>query len=490
MKAIPIFSRIILLIFFALFFLGSVLSGYITGYLGGDNAYDLKRILVILFVVLSAVGLLWRPSIPIIVLSPFTLWVVASLFILGLISTIFSQHPFWSLLELANFFLLLCLFYILGVLITDIGRNLTLQYFFGFALFFSICIAVKFFLLLFFHALDANRPDVHSLIAGFVNVRFFNQLQVMLLPLLCLSFYIEPLKKYKRAAMVTFSVLWLILLQSEARGALLALLVAAIVVYRFLPANLGQAFIRPMLKAVVFGTLLWLVLIIIIPLFIFDSPIWQLRTNSSGRIDMWIYILQAIPERIGLGYGPMSFAWAEAKPLPNAHPHNALLQFLYEFGVFAFILATSWSLITLWAKLKRLTLLGANPSEHLAAKPQSCINKYINKSLGKSFETSFDTGSHIETDTTDIVLVFALCAIWIYAMFDGVIVMPLSQALLMALLALNCRHYQLRVIALTWKVALIATVITCAALLIASLGDEALNQQMYPRLWLTGIING
>jgi len=477
LQSIPIFSRIFLLTFFALFFLGSVLSGYITGYLGVDNAYDLKRILVIIFIVCSAIGLLWRSSIPIILPSPLTLWVVVSLFILGFISTIFSQHPFWSLLELANFFLLLCLFYILGVLITDIGRNLTLQYFFGFALFFSICIAVKFFLLLFFHALDANRPDVHSLVAGFMNVRFFNQLQVMLLPLLCLSFYIEPLKKYKRTAMLAFSVQWLILLQSEARGALLAIVLAAVVVYRFLPANLGKTFVLPMLKAVVFGTLLWLVLIIIIPLFIFDSPIWQLRSNSSGRIDMWIYILHAIPERIGLGYGPMSFAWAEARPLPNAHPHNALMQFLYEFGVVAFILATSWSLITLWAKLKRLTLLGekvgGKPSEHLA----------------KNRQSSLDTVSDIDKDTTDIVLAFALCAIWMYAMFDGVIVMPLSQALLMALLALNCRQYEPRVIALPWKVVLMAAVITCAALLIVSLGDTALNQQLYPRLWLTGIIN-
>ncbi|MDI5875377.1 O-antigen ligase family protein [Shewanella xiamenensis] len=275
--------------------------------------------------------------------------------------------------------------------------------------------------------------------------------------------------------MLAFSVQWLILLQSEARGALLAIVLAAVVVYRFLPANLGQAFIRPMLKAVVFGTLLWLALIIIIPLFIFDSPIWQLRTNSSGRIDMWIYILHAIPERIGLGYGPMSFAWAEARPLPNAHPHNALMQFLYEFGVVAFILATSWSLITLWAKLKRLTLLGENLSEHLS----------------KNSQSSLETGSYIgiEKDTTDIMLVFALFALWIYAMFDGVIVMPLSQALLVALLAVNCRHYQLRVIALPWKVVLMAAVITCAALLIASLGDTVLNQQLYPRLWLTGIIN-
>ncbi|MEL4255913.1 O-antigen ligase family protein [Shewanella xiamenensis] len=309
-----------------------------------------------------------------------------------------------------------------------------------------------------------------------MNVRFFNQLQVMLLPLLCLSFYIEPLKKYKRAAMVTFSVLWLILLQSEARGAVLALVVAAVVVYRFLSTDLRKGFIRPILKAVAFGTLLWLVLIIIIPLFIFDSPIWQLRTNSSGRIDMWIYILHAIPERIGLGYGPMSFAWAEARPLPNAHPHNALMQFLYEFGVVAFILATSWSLIILWSILKRLTLLGEKPSEH----------------LGKNSQSSLDTGSHIgiENDTTDIVLVFALLTLWIYAMFDGVIVMPLSQALLVALLAVNCRHYQPRVIALPWKVVLMAVVIISGALLITSLGDTALNQQMYPRLWLTGIING
>lgn len=479
MKSIPIVSRIILLTFFALFFLGSVLSGYITGYLGVDNAYDLKRILVVLFIVCSAVGLLWRPSIPIIVPSSFTLWVVASLFILGLISTFFSQHPFWSFVELANFLLLLSLFYVIGVLIADIGRTAALQYFFGFALFFSVCIAVKFFLLLLFHALDANRPDVHSLVAGFMNVRFFNQLQVMLLPLLCLSFYIEQLKKYKRAAMLVFGVLWLILLQSEARGAVLALLVAAVVVYRFLPASLGKAFIRPIMKAVAFGTLLWLVLIIIIPLFIFDSPIWQLRTNSSGRIDMWIYILHAIPERIGLGYGPMSFAWAEARPLPNAHPHNALMQFLYEFGVVAFILATSWSLITLWSILKRLTLLrekvGEKPSEHLAVKPQNCTNKNIGKSL--------------DTDVTDIMLVFALCALWIYAMFDGVIVMPLSQALLVALLALNCRHYQSRVITLPLKVALVAILITCGALLIVSLGDTALNPQLYPRLWLTGIIN-
>lgn len=457
--------------------MGSLLSGYFSGFAGLGNSYDLKRILVIVFVVVAMVLLSYRKSVPIAILSPYTCWVVSVIFILGFISALNSKHPFWSFVELANFLLLLCLFYIVGVLIADIGKTAVLQYFFWFALFFSVCISVKFFLLLLFHAFDANRPDVHSLVDGFDNVRFFNQLQVVLVPLLCLSFYIEQLKKYKRAAMLAFSVLWLILLQSEARGALLAMVVAAFVVYSFLPVDLRKAFIRPIMKAVALGTLLWLVLIIIIPLFIFDSQIWQLRTNSSGRIGMWIYILQTIPEHVWLGHGPMSFAWAEARPLPNAHPHNALLQVLYEFGVFAFILLVSWLLIKLWSILKRLKLLVAESSEHLAEKPQSCINK------------SPDTDSGIDTDTTDIVLVFALCAIWIYAMFDGVIVMPLSQALLVALLALNCHQYQPRAIALPLKVTLVATLITCSALLITSLGDEALDKQLYPRLWLTGIIN-
>jgi len=61
-----------------------------------------------------------------------------------------------------------------------------------------------------------------------MNVRFFNQLQVMLMPLLCLSFYMDELKKFKWLAVLAFSFLWLILLQSEARGALLA------IVYQYL----------------------------------------------------------------------------------------------------------------------------------------------------------------------------------------------------------------------------------------------------------------
>lgn len=460
----PIFSRTILLAFFAIFFLSSVLSGYLTGYIGVDNIYDLKRMLVIFFIVFSSGCILFRSSFLVSIPSCFTLLVVISLFIVGFISTFFSQHPFWSLLELANFLLLICLFYTLGVLITDIGRKEALKYLFWFALFFLICISLKFFLLLIFHALDANRPDIHSLISGFMNARFFNQLQVILMPLLSLSLYIKALKKYSKLAMSTFSVQWLILLQSEARGALFAIIVATFVVYVFLPVDMRKVFIRSIVKAAILGSFLWLLLIIIVPLFIFDSHTWQLRTDSSGRIAMWVYILQVIPERIFFGFGPMSFAWAEGKPLLNAHPHNALLQFLYEFGVFAFILVTSWSAVQLLKILKTLSSL-------------------------KEESPKFKKQSDIES--TNIVIAYALCSAWIYAMFDGVIVMPLSQALLAAVLAFNSNRHKTLIIGLRlpWKIVLIAILLSSAVMLLGSVNNLTLGLQHYPRLWMMGVIS-
>lgn len=444
------FSRIILLLFFVIFFMGSLLSGYLSGFAGLSNSYDLKRILVIVFVMVTMVLLSWRKSVSIVMLSRYTCWVASTIFIVGLISALNGKHPFWSLLELANFILMICLFFIIGSIIADIGKFEVLRYFFWFSLFFSLCTSLKFFLLLLFHFLDTNRPDVHSLISGFMNVRFFNQLQVMLMPLLCLSFYIDELKKFKWLGMLAFSFLWLILLQSEARGALLAIILSVLAVHYFLPVQARKHFTYSILIAIVLGSALWLLLIVLLPLFFFDSEIWQLRTGSSGRVAMWIYILQEIPQRILIGYGPMSFAWAEAKPLPNAHPHNALLQFLYEYGVVIFLLVASWSVIKLTSMLREL--------------------------------------KQAEIFNANVAVVFALCSAWIYSMFDGMTVMPLSQALLAALLALNCRDKKVIELSISRRIVAVAVVLVFGGILVSSLAKPELNEQMYPRLWLQGLI--
>lgn len=439
------------MLFFVIFFIGSILSDYVIGIFGVSNSYDLKRILVIAFVMATTVFLSWGRTVQVVIPSHFTYVTLGTILIFGIISALYGQHPFWSMLELANFLLLICLFFILSSCIAVMGRTEVLRYFFGFALFFTLCISTKFFLFLLFHFIDASRPNLHSLVSGFMNVRFFNQLQVVLVPLLCLSFYMEELKKFRFLAMLAFSFLWLILLQSEARGAVLAIMGSAFLVYSFLPISARKHFIRPLLTAIAMGTGLWLVLIVILPLFIFDDDIWQLRIDSSGRIAMWLYILQEIPQRIFMGYGPMSFAWAEGKPLLNAHPHNALLQFLYEYGIGVFVVVTAWSvfkLTTLFGRLKQTQ--GVNP---------------------------------------DTVIIFALCSAWCYSLFDGMIVMPLSQALLAALLAINCHYSKVITVHTQWRLLATLGVLLFGTVLISSLGHPELKQSMYPRLWLTGLVN-
>lgn len=444
-------ARMILMLFFVIFFISSILSDYVIGIFGVSNSYDLKRILVIAFVMTSMVFLSCGIIVRVVIPSRFTCVTLGTILIFGMISALYGQHPFWSMLELANFLLLIYLFFILSSCIAVMGRTEVLRYFFGFSLFFTLCISTKFFLFLLFHFIDASRPNLHSLVSGFMNVRFFNQLQVILIPLLCLSFYMEELKKFRFLAMLAFSFLWLILLQSEARGAVLAIMVSAFLVYCFLPISARKHFIRPLLTAIVLGTGLWLVLIVILPLFIFDNDIWQLRVDSSGRITMWLYILQEMPQRIFMGYGPMGFAWAERKPLLNAHPHNSLLQFLYEYGVVVFIIVTSWSILQLVRLLGRL--------------------------------------KRIQGENPDTIIIFALWSALVYSLFDGMIVMPLSQALLVALLAINCQYSNVITVHTQWRLGATLGVLLLGTVLISSFGSPELNMPMYPRLWLTGLIN-
>lgn len=443
-------ARIVLMLFFVIFFIGSILADYVIGLSGVSNYYDLKRLLVIVFAMVAMAFLSWRRVVRVVIPSRFTCVTLSSILIFGIISALYGQHPFWSMLELANFILLIGLFFILSSCIAIIGRAEVLRYFFGFALFFTLCICAKFLLFLLFHFIDANRPNLYSLVSGFMNVRFFNQLQVVLMPLLCLSFYIDDLKKCRYLAMLALSFLWLILLQSEARGAVLAIMVSAFLVYSFLPISARKYFIRPLLTSIAIGTGLWLVLIVILPLFIFDDDIWQLRIDSSGRIAMWLYILQEIPQRIFMGYGPMSFAWAEGKPLLNAHPHNALLQFLYEYGIGVFVVVTVWSvfkLTTLFGRLKQTQ--GGNP---------------------------------------DTVIIFALCSAWCYSLFDGMIVMPLSQALLAALLAINCQYSKVITVHTRWRLLATLIVLLLGTVLISSVSSLDKSPQRYPRLWMYGIV--
>jgi len=268
--------------------------------------------------------------------------------------------------------------------------------FYAFSLLISALTACHYFLLLTFHYFDAQSLSIHSLLPAYANARFFNQIQVMLLPLLLLSFVLPALRPFKRVSMVFLAIHWLMLLQTEARGAILALVMALAVLLVFLAKELRKCLLRVVLRSIFFGVGLWLLLIVILPYWITDTTSVQIRTGSSGRIDLWLYVLQVIPERLWTGFGPMSFSWADNKPLPNAHPHNVVMQLLYEYGVVVCIIITAW---VVQAAYRCLTSL----------------KRIENKGV--------------------IPVFYAVLSALIYSLVSGVMVMPLAQLLLVGLLS-------------------------------------------------------
>ncbi|WP_394498124.1 O-antigen ligase family protein [Shewanella sp. ENK2] len=312
-----------------------------------------------------------------------------------------SKNPFFSGIELIYNGLLLIYFAFFVICMRALEKN---KLYFGvylYFLFFSIFTFVKYLLFLVFFYFDAKSFNIHELVYGYVNVRFFNQLQVMIIPILFWPFFHPECKRYKLASIIIISLHWVVLLQSEARGAALSLIISTGVLGYFLPSEKRFKLFFTSVKAFLFGGVLWLILIIIIPNWLMNVENLQLRTGSSGRIDLWFYSVKSIVDNIWFGFGPMSFAWAEGKPLYNAHPHNSVIQLLYEYGV------VTWSVIVFGVFY------------FLRGKIQGLKCEYFQK-------------------TTPFLL--SIFSGLIYSLFSGVIVMPFSQILLVFLVALVCHE--------------------------------------------------
>ncbi|MGX9461538.1 O-antigen ligase family protein [Shewanella sp. A14] len=320
------------------------------------------------------------------------------------------------------------------------------------AVLFSIFTFVKYILFLIFSYADAQSFDIHGLISGYVNVRFFNQLQVMIMPVLFLPFFNSKLAKFKSISFIVISLHWAVLLQTSARGGLLSLILASSLITLFLSTDSRKQFIAILLKTLLVGISLWLVFIIIIPYWLMDSANLQIRTTSSGRIDLWCYILQSIPEHLWFGFGPMSFTWAEGKPLPHAHPHNAVMQLLYEYGVITCIAITTWVISRVYNRLVMLKQL---------------------------------------KNVSIIPIVYAILAGLIYSLFSGVAVMPFAQVLFVFLLTMSMSYDESDAYKLgrLTRIGLFLLISAISCLLLATYKHQELLPAMFPRIWVNGLIS-
>lgn len=144
--------------------------------------------------------------------------------------------------------------------------------------------------------------------------------------------------------------------------------------------------------AVLCALLLW----VLVPLY--DIPVGsvdlakRVSSGSAGRFPMWAYALEGIIQHPFWGMGPMSF---QATPGFPGHPHNALIQIAYEWGVPALCV-----LLTGFFTLAVMTW-------------RKCNDGLLWADVSRSFRVT--------------VLLASLLAAGIDAMVSGVIVMPYSQ---------------------------------------------------------------
>lgn len=219
--------------------------------------------------------------------------------------------------------------------------------------------------------------------SGFINIRFFNQVQVFVLPFLVL------LLKFKNIQRIVFIILFLNLLLifiGQARGALLSFLAFSI-----FALVLKTTLKKQVLTGVICLLLSWFVFYILDSLN--NSNLDVLRTSSSGRINIWLTTLQNLSlKHFFIGNGPGVFQISLGNSAPFSHPHNSLIETLNEWGLIALLSIVSVIFIT----FKQAII-------HLKRHKKDIITE----SLFYSFTIGIT-----------------------YSLFSGVHVMPVSQTLL------------------------------------------------------------
>jgi O-antigen ligase len=171
--------------------------------------------------------------------------------------------------------------------------------------------------------------------AGFINVRFLNQIMVLMFPLVLVADYLFPVSK----KIVWFcSIMTVALLfNSDGRGAMAMAIFESVVLILMLkhtPFNAHLFRVR-LLKVWLIGLLVFLVFFVWIPSMRLDVyQMAAIRLSEPVRFQMWAEAFDLWRNNMWWAYGGMSFADKTGDvSYILGHPHNSIVQVLYEYGL-------------------------------------------------------------------------------------------------------------------------------------------------------------
>ncbi len=406
---------------------------------------------------------------------------------IGLISALRATLPGWAMLEWSHLLLLVVLCIVVSKAIENNAgaQDWLFMALVAAAVFYMLQVLVLYFAAVFvMHAADNN-----VVVVGFSHRRFAAQLQAMLIPMLGALYFqydARRVRLVRALLMLLAGFAWMLCFVAAARGAAVALLASVLAL-----ALLGRASWSRWMKfyavSLLAGAAMVLLLFVLLPDWLGATMSWENRLTSNaaspgladspGRLFLWAKALAMAQHSSLLGIGPMHFAYQFHNE--GAHPHNLVLQLMAEWGPLA-MLCFVGVLLDAYFRFGKFAVGGARSQN-----------------------------SNSKTQLTAEGLWAVLTIIAVYALIDGLFVMPYSQMLIVFFAAWAMAIHRSESApklapskAMAWRISLIAALLIALASIAVNgfpvFGKSREREQRYeaitkldflfPRFWAQGWI--
>jgi len=176
---------------------------------------------------------------------------------------------------------------------------------------------------------------------GFANIRYWSHIATWCLPLIPLAILTGPVRGHRLWRLFVLlgaGLWWWILFMSSSRGSMLSI-VFGVVLVMVLLGRTAYPWAKVLLKHLLVGIALWVLLSLVIPsLILGELQVRSIKTDSSGRMPLFIEAWHMSLQNFPFGMGPQSWlthdvitsTYANSKKF--GHPHNMYLMWAAEYG--------------------------------------------------------------------------------------------------------------------------------------------------------------
>ncbi len=307
------------------------------------NFHNGQRIAQIILLTTSAILLVNRSELYLPIKK--ILYCFLAFIILSFTSSAISNYPYSSMMNTMHY-VMLAIFSI-SLLNTKVSKKFYIALFTIHSSLIFVCVLNIIF------SLVEQQPIIgHNIIMKFDNIRHFNHIQVLSIPL---GLYILNTTKYKAITVTSITSNLVILFISNSLAAFVCLFLIFILLLILK--------LKEHLKNFTFTFVISIFIFSLIKFFEVNYISYDPIISDSGRIEMWLNSIYQSKEFI-LGIGPGNYSIVlQATAL--SHPHNFVIQLLNENGIFATLIAfyiiylvfKKIELTTDYKKLLVLTLL-------------------------------------------------------------------------------------------------------------------------------------